>query len=107
MPENFLAITFTRHTAGEMRERLDRILGDKSEAINIHTFHFLRFSILKNNYEKAGLSEDFTVISKQEKSLYDDEEIMKRAEDMLELCRKAPQWYSRQTPTNKRLFLKL
>lgn len=38
---------------------------------------------------------------------HENEENMKRAEDMLELCRKAPQWYSRQTPTNKRLFLKL
>lgn len=34
---------------------------------------------MKNNYEKAGLNEDFTVMSEQEKSLCDDEELLKNA----------------------------
>lgn len=73
--ENCLAITFTRKAAQEMRERLAKLLNEKSAGVNIHTFHSLCFAILKENYEKLGLSEDFRVISKEEKSLYKPEEI--------------------------------
>ena len=78
---NCLAITFTRRAAEEMRQRLKKLLSDKADLINIHTFHSLCLSILKENTEKAGLSEDFKVISEQEKSLYKDENI---PDDMLE-----------------------
>lgn len=68
--ENCLAITFTRRAAGEMRERLQKLLTQNSAGISIHTFHSLCLSILKDNYAQAGLSENFSVISEQEKTLY-------------------------------------
>ena len=52
--ENCLAITFTRRAAEEMQSRLKC-------NINIHTFHSLCFSILKENFEVAGLKSDFNV----------------------------------------------
>ena len=69
--ENCLAITFTRRAAQEMRGRLKILLAEKSSSVNIHTFHSLCLSILKENYEKAGLDKNFGVISEQEKALYD------------------------------------
>ena len=68
--EKCLAITFTRRAAQEMRERLQKLIPDKADGINIHTFHSFCFKVLKQNYEKAGLDEDFNVISEQEKALY-------------------------------------
>lgn len=79
--KNCLAITFTRRAACEMRDRLKILLSEQSQDINIHTFHSLCLSILKENYEQAGLGKDFIVVSEQEKSLCKDEEI---TEDMLE-----------------------
>lgn len=73
--ENCLAITFTKKAANEMRERLDKLLRGKSKNLNIHTFHSLCFSILKENYGLLGLGKDFRVISKEEKSLYKKDEL--------------------------------
>lgn len=87
--QNILAITFTKKAAIQMKERLDKILGKEAENINIHTFHSLALSILKENYQKASLDEDFIVLSEQERALIKDEKILNKAlgfDDLITLC---------------------
>ncbi len=69
-PENCLAITFTKRASDEMKERLEKLLPEVFQFINIHTFHSLCYSILKENALLAGLNPDFKVISNEEKELY-------------------------------------
>lgn len=84
-PQNCLAITFTRKAAQEMKIRLQTILKEKAKNINIHTFHSLCFSILKEQYEAAGLNKDFQVMSEQEKELCTDKSILENTLDFDQL----------------------
>ena len=80
-PEECLAITFTKKAAKEMKERLQKLLGNKAENIAINTFHSLCFAILKENYEVLGLDKVFRVITNEEKLL--DKDIQNNSESLL------------------------
>lgn len=55
-----LAITFTNKAAKEMKERLERIVGENSAFVG--TFHSFGLRILKENYEILGLVRNFTIL---------------------------------------------
>ncbi len=75
-PWRILAVTFTNKAAGEMRERLETLLGPQAADAHVSTFHATGAAILRREAERAALTRSFVI--------YDDS-------DQLALVRRALQ----------------
>lgn len=60
-PWNIMAIAFTNKAAGEMRERVDKLVGFGSEHIWVSTFHSSCVRILRRHIDKLGYDNSFTI----------------------------------------------
>lgn len=79
-PWKIMAITFTNKAAGELKERLEAMLGECANDIAAATFHSICVRILSREIDKLGYSRDFTIYDSDDsqrllKSCYEDLDI--------------------------------
>ncbi|MBQ4650459.1 MAG: UvrD-helicase domain-containing protein, partial [Firmicutes bacterium] len=59
-PYNIMAVTFTNKAAGEMRERVEKLVG-ACPGMWIMTFHAMSLRILREHYNVVGYEKNFVV----------------------------------------------
>ncbi|MCB0834154.1 MAG: UvrD-helicase domain-containing protein [Bacteroidetes bacterium] len=65
-PFHILAVTFTNKAAGEMKERVEKLIGPDSRRISIGTFHAIFGKILRYEAEKLGYKSSYTIYDSED-----------------------------------------
>ena len=59
--EGILAVTFTNKAAGEMRERVEKLLGADANGVWLSTFHSVCVRILRRDIGHLGITRGFAI----------------------------------------------
>ncbi|HEY1726087.1 MAG TPA: DNA helicase II [Steroidobacteraceae bacterium] len=65
-PHGILAVTFTNKAAGEMRARVEQLLGIPGSALWLGTFHGIAHRLLRLHWREAGLVQSFQILDSED-----------------------------------------
>jgi DNA helicase-2/ATP-dependent DNA helicase PcrA len=81
-PSRILAVTFTNKAAGEMRERLTRLLGGAPTGMWVGTFHAIGARLVRANAALVGRTPQFTI--------YDEDDTLAVVKRVMEAAKISP-----------------
>src|ERR1700686_2033429 len=61
-PDRILAVTFTNKAAGEMKSRLERMVGEQAADLWVGTFHSICVRMLRRDGTKIGIAKNFAIM---------------------------------------------
>ena len=65
-PASILLTTFTNKAAGEIKERIIKVIGDEAKKITVGTFHSICNRILRQYGDRIGYCKTFTILSEDD-----------------------------------------